>query len=132
MSKLLNLLFILLLGGWTTAVSAQQWIETDDGNRTNRSSIRTIEALPAPNTLRNAAGAPGPDYWQQQVDYDIEATLDTVPVEAWRTNERSFTKGFFSNKTVRQVDLDPDEKFADIDRSNNHWEATTELQDAER
>ena len=78
MSKLLNLLFILLLGGWTTAVSAQQWIETDDGNRTNRSSFRAIEALPAPNTLRNAAGAPGPDYWQQQVDYDIEATLDTV------------------------------------------------------
>jgi hypothetical protein len=26
--------------------------------------------------MRNAAGAPGPDYWQQQVDYVIDVTLD--------------------------------------------------------
>ena len=32
--------------------------------------------LPSPNRLRTAAGAPGPDYWQQQVDYKIAATLD--------------------------------------------------------
>ncbi len=32
--------------------------------------------LPAPNGQRTASGAPGPAYWQQQVDYVIEATLD--------------------------------------------------------
>jgi hypothetical protein len=32
--------------------------------------------LPTPNRLRTASGAPGPDYWQQQVDYEIDATLD--------------------------------------------------------
>jgi len=32
--------------------------------------------LPTPNVYRNAAGAPGPSYWQQQVDYSIEAFLD--------------------------------------------------------
>lgn len=32
--------------------------------------------LPAPNPYRAAAGAPGPDYWQQRCDYDIECTLD--------------------------------------------------------
>ncbi len=32
--------------------------------------------LPAPNNMRNGAGAPGPDYWQQQVDYDIEVSLE--------------------------------------------------------
>ncbi len=32
--------------------------------------------LPSPNTYRGADGAPGPDYWQQKVDYDIDATLD--------------------------------------------------------
>ncbi len=32
--------------------------------------------LPAASTLRNGAGAPGPDYWQQQVDYEIEAALE--------------------------------------------------------
>ena len=29
-----------------------------------------------PNVYRNAAGAPGPMYWQQQADYQIRITLD--------------------------------------------------------
>jgi len=32
--------------------------------------------LPSPNGYRSATGEPGPDYWQQQVDYDIDVTLD--------------------------------------------------------
>ncbi|PWF55477.1 M1 family metallopeptidase [Massilia glaciei] len=34
------------------------------------------ELLPTPNTVRNAAGAPGHAYWQQRADYSIRATLD--------------------------------------------------------
>jgi hypothetical protein len=34
------------------------------------------EVLPTPNVYRNAAGAPGHQYWQQKVDYKIDATLD--------------------------------------------------------
>src|SRR2546426_11385482 len=34
--------------------------------------------LPAPNGVRGASGAPGPDYWQQRADYVIRATLDTA------------------------------------------------------
>ena len=33
--------------------------------------------LPAPSRVRTAAGLPGPNYWQQQVDYKIDATLDS-------------------------------------------------------
>ncbi len=32
--------------------------------------------LPAPNGVRTADGRPGPDYWQQQVDYVIKAELN--------------------------------------------------------
>ncbi|HED65817.1 MAG TPA: M1 family peptidase [Planctomycetes bacterium] len=32
--------------------------------------------LPTPNRIRTASGAPGPDYWQQRVDYSIQASLD--------------------------------------------------------
>jgi len=32
--------------------------------------------LPTPNVYRNASGAPGVDYWQQQADYKINVTLD--------------------------------------------------------
>src|SRR5437899_4328256 len=34
--------------------------------------------LPAPNRVRGASSAPGPDYWQQRADYVIHATLDTA------------------------------------------------------
>ncbi|RMF15953.1 MAG: aminopeptidase, partial [Alphaproteobacteria bacterium] len=34
------------------------------------------EALPTPNRYRSASGAPGPDYWQQKVDYRIAVRLD--------------------------------------------------------
>ena len=34
------------------------------------------EILPTPNAQRTASGAPGHEYWQQQVDYQIDVTLD--------------------------------------------------------
>ncbi len=32
--------------------------------------------LPTPNVYRTASGAPGPQYWQQEVDYEIKVHLD--------------------------------------------------------
>ena len=34
--------------------------------------------LPSPNIYRAGSGAPGPKYWQNRADYDLEATLDTA------------------------------------------------------
>lgn len=34
------------------------------------------EILPTPNGFRTASGAPGHEYWQQKVDYDIDVELD--------------------------------------------------------
>ncbi len=34
------------------------------------------EALPTPNAYRSAAGEPAENYWQQQVNYDIDVKLD--------------------------------------------------------
>jgi len=34
------------------------------------------EVWPTPNDYRTASGAPGPAYWQQQVDYEIDIALD--------------------------------------------------------
>ena len=34
------------------------------------------ELLPTPSRVRTAGGAPGSEYWQQQVDYDIDVRLD--------------------------------------------------------
>ena len=58
------------------ALGAQHWLH-DDGSRTNQSIFRALD-WPDPTNLRNASGSPGSAYWQQQVDYVIEARLDTV------------------------------------------------------
>jgi len=34
------------------------------------------DILPTANNVRIASGAPGPEYWQQEVDYVIDVTLD--------------------------------------------------------
>ena len=39
------------------------------------------EVLPTPNDFRTASGAPGPRYWQQKVDHDIEVELDPARAE---------------------------------------------------
>ena len=36
------------------------------------------DLLPTPDEQRRASGAPGPGYWQQQVDYLIDVELDEV------------------------------------------------------
>ncbi|MCO7224362.1 M1 family metallopeptidase [Pleionea sp. CnH1-48] len=47
------------------------------------------EILPTPNRYRNAAGEPGVAYWQQQVDYKINVTLNekkrALKAEQWIT-----------------------------------------------
>ncbi len=57
-----------------TALAAQQ---SATAGAPDTSAFRRLE-LPTPNAVRTGSGAPGPDYWQQRVDYQIRATLDTA------------------------------------------------------
>lgn len=71
---------ILVLATFSVAVpaSAQVWLNADTTKKVNQSNFRALEDWPAPNDLRRASGAPGPKYWQQQVDYTIKVALDTT------------------------------------------------------
>ncbi len=67
-----------LLALTVSRAGAQQWLNADTSQRVNQSSFRALTEWPDPNDNRNAGGKPGPRYWQQQVDYTIKASLDTV------------------------------------------------------
>ncbi|MGB5303080.1 MAG: M1 family metallopeptidase [Gemmatimonadota bacterium] len=67
-----------MLLGFAGVANAQSWLHPDEEGRTNQSIFRAIDEWPDANRYRGASGAPGPEYWQQQVDYVIETTLDTV------------------------------------------------------
>ena len=73
-----SLLALGLLLGFAGTANAQSWLHPDEEGRTNQSIFRAIDEWPDANRYRGASGAPGPEYWQQQVDYVIETTLDTA------------------------------------------------------
>ncbi|MAW61910.1 MAG: peptidase [Planctomycetes bacterium] len=75
----LRILLHCLFGALLVAPLAAQ--RADDPNfrgpsaRADQTIFSPLD-LPAPNSMRTGAGAPGPDYWQQQVDYAIEARIE--------------------------------------------------------
>ncbi|MCB0854898.1 MAG: M1 family peptidase, partial [Bacteroidetes bacterium] len=59
--------FFVLIIGFSAAI----------GQNINQNKFRQLgQELPTPNTYRNAAGAPGHEYWQQKADYDLKILLD--------------------------------------------------------
>ncbi|WP_339745202.1 M1 family metallopeptidase [uncultured Maricaulis sp.] len=69
-------LIVLAVAAATLNVAAAQPIQQTVNDW--RDAFRQLEGedWPTPNRERRATGAPGPDYWQQQVDYDIRIHLD--------------------------------------------------------
>ena len=58
-----------------------------------RDAFRQLEDedWPTPNRERRATGAPGPDYWQQEVDYDIDIRLDENEKHLYGTETVTYT-----------------------------------------
>jgi hypothetical protein len=74
--------------GWLAVASASVAAQTPAAaaGAPDTTAFRCLD-LPAPTSIRTASGAPGPDYWQQRVDYAIRATLDTA-TRSVRAEER--------------------------------------------
>jgi peptidase M1-like protein len=71
------LISLLLCPGSTAAQRADSPDFRGPSARASSTIFSPLDLATA-NTVRNGAGAPGPDYWQQKVDYRIEAKLDPV------------------------------------------------------
>jgi len=66
---------LLWLGFPVRSAAAQQTSAVTSSGWTTASPFRPLD-LPAPNRIRTGSGRPGPDYWQQKVDYAISASID--------------------------------------------------------
>ena len=51
---------------------------TFDSTGVSDTSMFAPLVLPSANVYRQGSGAPGPKYWQNRADYDLQATLDTA------------------------------------------------------
>lgn len=64
----------VLLGFSLLAITARAQNNPGSNHGNKFEQLGTI--LPTPNEYRTASGAPGPKYWQQRCDYDIQCELD--------------------------------------------------------
>lgn len=72
-SFLILMLLACFVGDWAVVATAQSVVNPKYGRP---DAFRQLEeVLPTPNVYRNASGAPGHQYWQQKVDYQIDVEL---------------------------------------------------------
>ncbi|HLY68309.1 MAG TPA: M1 family metallopeptidase [Puia sp.] len=77
---------------FASAAWAQDIQNNPNSNHGNKfEQLGTI--LPTPNEYRTASGAPGPKYWQQRCDYNIQCKLDED--KQWLTGSETIT--YFNN-----------------------------------
>ncbi|MEO2020738.1 MAG: M1 family metallopeptidase [Pirellulaceae bacterium] len=73
-NRVLGLLLLGAVLSWQGVVVAQL---PGAGSNGRINAFRQLEELlPTPNSFRTASGAPGPYYWQQRADYEIQVELD--------------------------------------------------------
>jgi hypothetical protein len=82
--------------------------------------------LPAPNVYRSGSGAPGPEYWQQRADYQIEAALDTVAHRVTGTVEIAYANNSPEALSYLWLHLEqnlfrPDSRGAALTPTGSRW-----------
>ena len=73
------------------------------------------EELPTPNEYRNAAGAPGHNYYQQKADYDIEVILDDKNQKITGEETITYTNNSPDNLEYLWIQLDQNVRALDSD-----------------
>ena len=114
MMKLSKIMLNYLLLLSFLLISNLSFAQNPDSNHGNK--FEQIDNLMwPPNTYRGADGAPGPDYWQQKVDYKIDCTLDTK--ENRLTGKERITYHNNSPNSLRYfwLQLDENQHAADAD-----------------
>ncbi len=79
--------------------------------------------LPPPNDYRAWDGAPGPEYWQQRCDYDIECTLDTKEQRLDGTELITYYNQ--SPQTLRYLWLQLDENQHSPENDNQYFDPSS-------
>ncbi|MEO0468369.1 MAG: M1 family metallopeptidase [Bacteroidota bacterium] len=82
----------------------------------NQNKFRQLgQELPTPNVYRNAAGAPGHQYWQQKEDYEMDLTLDDEKQRLYGTETITYTNNSPDALSYLWVQLDQNRRAKDSD-----------------
>jgi len=114
-------LFFLLITAFSFlpfSVFSQAYRQTGSNHGTRFEQLDYL--IPTPNEYRNASGAPGPRYWQQRADYDIEATLNEKKQQLW--GKETITYHNNSPSPLSYIWLQLDENEHDPNSDNHRFD----------
>ncbi|MEO1149523.1 MAG: M1 family metallopeptidase [Pseudomonadota bacterium] len=89
-----------------TNAAHAQWPVVQSKGQSEDKFRQLEEILPTPNTYRNAGGAPGFAYWQQQADYSIKVSLDEAERRITGSETITYTNNSPDSLTFLWVQLD--------------------------
>ncbi|EDM45239.1 putative aminopeptidase [unidentified eubacterium SCB49] len=79
LAQYLSLVLLFLVASTSIAQEVESDMVERKPGHTNENRFKQLyEEFSTPNTYRSANGAPGPDYYQQQADYEMDIVLDDV------------------------------------------------------
>jgi len=113
-----NLTYLLLIA-IPFSLSAQE--------NTDKNKFRQLGTeLPTPNVYRTASGAPGHEYYQQQVDYDMDVELDDENQRVYGSSTITYYNNSPDELTYLWLQLDQNMRAQDSDTKKT---ATSEMKD---
>ncbi len=100
--------FASLLFLFAATLSAQEEAEKEkEPGHYNQSKFKQLyEEFATPNTYRSASGAPGPDYYQQQADYQMTIELDDKNAKIYGEETITYTNNSPDDLEFLWVQLD--------------------------
>lgn len=76
MRHIFSFFAIVFISSATLVAQEEAPTKTQTGHKNNNNFKQLYEEFATPNRFRTASGAPGVDYYQQQVDYIMDIELD--------------------------------------------------------
>lgn len=110
MEYLMRLLQVSAIALFATVLSGQN--ASNHGNKFEQLG----SMIPDANLYRGVDGAPGPEYWQQRCDYDIECVLDEKNLRLDGTELITYFNQSPNPLTYLWLQLDENEHAADADK----------------
>ena len=101
--------FFLML--FMSILQAQETPKTSNPDYRNPDKFKQMyDLLATPTMYRTAAGAPGPEYYQQQADYKIDVELDDKNQKLYGTETITYTNNAKESLDYLWLQLDQNEK----------------------
>jgi len=104
--KFASMIALFLAAGVTYAQDTDETEERDPGHYNNNRFKQLYEEFSTPNMYRSGNGAPGPNYYQQQADYDMNLRLDDKTARLYGVETITYTNNSPDDLEYLWVQLD--------------------------